>query len=600
MAIDVETAGMDFTDKQIIMLQIGDVDNQFVIDSRNVNTKPLKDLLNNPEMTWLGHNIKFDYKFIKRWMGADLQNVYDTMLAEVLINCGKKKHSGYSLGAVTQKYTGNVLDKEERNKFAYHGSSPYTRRQIEYGAADVRYLHTIKEKQEEQIKKLQLERVLELENKATLAFAEIEYNGFYFDAQTWLSVAAESKDALEALGEALDEIIRSKPELAKHIKKNLQIDIFGGLERDVNINYNSSSQMLKVFTDYGLNIESVNALELKKYRRDPFVSKYLEYKEKAKVISTYGEGFLDYMSADKKIRTVFWQILNTGRVSSGDKFMHLPNLQNIPRNNTFRNCFLPAKGNKIVSVDYSGQELSIIADGAKDPIWIEAKTKGQDLHSVCAEMVFGDTWREAAEEDCNYYKNDKAKCDCAEHGKLRTFVKCINFGLAYGMSKYKLSDTLNIDLDEADKMIEDYFKAFPHIKIFLERLGNYGKTKGYIRTYRPFSRIRWFTDTWSGSWNTPPQELGAIERASKNTPIQGTGADMIKLALVRILDYIRTTKFPAKLITQVHDEIGVEVPADRAQEWAEIQVKIMEEAGAEIITSLKMDVDYTITDKWSK
>ena len=289
---------------------------------------------------------------------------------------------------------------------------------------------------------------------------------------------------------------------------------------------------------------------------------------------------------DGKVRTSFWQILNTGRVSSGNKEDKKPNMQNIPADNKFRNCFHAREGYKLVSVDYSGQELGIIASGSKDPVWMKAREEEADLHSICADMVFKEKWREA---------------DADGKKKLRTMIKTINFGLAYGMSKFKLADTLDISVDDAEALIEQYFSEFPKIGGFLNNLGNYGKYYGFIRTFSPYRRIRWFENWQSGmSPKRDFKELGAIERMSKNTPIQGTGADMIKLAMIMIRNKIKTLDYPAYLVTQVHDEIGVEVPNDKAEEWAEIQSELMRQAGAKIIPDFPMGVDYTISREWCK
>tara|TARA_R110000824_G_scaffold197851_1_gene381575 strand:- start:2958 stop:3737 length:780 start_codon:yes stop_codon:yes gene_type:complete len=259
-------------------------------------------------------------------------------------------------------------------------------------------------------------------------------------------------------------------------------------------------------------------------------------------------------------------------------------MQNIPARNEFRNCFTARDGYSIVSVDYSGQELAIIAYGSQDPVWIKCRENKEDLHSVCAELVFSKRW----------HTEDRTK--------LRTIIKTINFGLAYGMSKFKLSDTLNISIDEADKLIKKYFTAFPNIKAFLNKLGMYGVKYGHIRTFKPFRRIRWFPGWYEGIWNSQKdfKLKGAIERASKNTPIQGTGADMIKQAMVLIREHIKMFKLPCYIVTQVHDEIGVEVRDDFAEDWAKLQCKLMKEAGATIIKGFDMTVDYTITKKWSK
>ena len=423
--------------------------------------------------------------------------------------------------------------------------------------------------------------------EVSLAFADIEFNGLSFNSEKWLEIADDSEIEVKHMEDELDKMIYAL-KLTKFIKKSFQTDLFIKAEqiRKIDIKWSSPTQVLKVFKEYGLDIEKVNAFELSKHKNKAFITKYLKYKEIQKVVSTYGKSFLKYIMKDGKIRTSFWQILNTGRVSSGNREDRKPNMQNIPADNKFRNCFHARKGFKLVSVDYSGQELGIIASGSKDPVWMKAREEEADLHSICADMVFKEKWREA---------------DVDEKKKLRIMIKTINFGLAYGMSKFRLSDTLQIPVDEAELLIKQYFTEFPKIKGFLTGLGNYGKRYGHIRTFKPFRRIRWF-DNWHNNMHFKKdfKELGAIERVSKNTPIQGTGADMIKLAMVMIRNKIKTLSYPAYLVTQVHDEIGVEVREDKVNEWAEIQSELMRQAGAKIISDFPMGVDCTISNEWCK
>ena len=586
IGVDTETEGKDFTRKNIVMFQIGTKEIQYVIDTRYISIEPLRDILEDTKYhVKIFHNIKFDYKFIKSNYNIEVENIYDTMLAEGVLHCGKDKH-GYSLNRLTQRYLGVTLDKEVRNKFIGLDGKPFTAEQICYGAKDVQYLIEIMDLQLDGIFKLGLHYVLILENKAALAFADIEYNGLCFDQDSWLKNAQVNETEVTLLEQELDQCIVDN-NLDDFISDHVQLDFFTPVEdlRKVNVKWSSPMQVKNVMERYlDTSLEKVNAFELSKYKDRPFVGKYLKYKEKQKISSTYGKSFLKYVMKDNKVRTSFWQILNTGRVSSGSKEDHKPNMQNIPARNQFRNCFHARDGHSIVSVDYSGQELAIIAYGSQDPVWIKCRQNHEDLHSVCAELVFGDKW----------HTGDKKK--------LRNMIKTINFGLAYGMSKFKLSDTLNINVDEADKLIKKYFSAFPNIKSFLDKLGWYGVMNGHIKTFKPFRRIRWFENWYPGVHNSHKdfKIKGAIERASKNTPIQGTGADMIKQSMILIREEIKRNDYPCYMVTQVHDEIGVEVRDDFAEEWVHIQCELMRKAGKMIVEGFEMSVDYTITKKWSK
>jgi DNA polymerase I-like protein with 3'-5' exonuclease and polymerase domains len=584
VGVDTETDGKDFTRKKIVMFQIGTADVQYVIDTRTVSIEPLRAYLEG-SATKIFHNVKFDYKFIKSNYNIEVNNIYDTMLAECILHCGKDKW-GYSLNSLTQRYLEISLNKEIRNKFIRLEGRPFTSEQICYGAQDVQFLLKIMDIQLKEIQKLDLYALLLLETKASLAFADIEYNGLCFDQESWLANADNNEGLVQELALKLDdEIIVNN--MKDFINDYVQLNMFTPADelRKVSVKWSSPIQVKKVMNSYlNINLDKVNAFELYKYKDKPLVTKYLQYKEKQKISSTYGKSFLKYIMKDGKVRTSFWQVLNTGRVSSGSKEDRKPNMQNIPARNEFRNCFTAREGYSIVSVDYSGQELAIIAYGSQDPVWIKCRKNNEDLHSVCAELVFGDKW----------HTGDKKA--------LRTMIKTINFGLAYGMSKFKLSDTLNISVDEADLLIKKYFSAFPNIKAFLNKLGQYGVDYGHIRTFKPFRRIRWFPGWYKGIAYAPQdfKTKGAIERASKNTPIQGTGADMIKQSMILIREHIKKFNLPCYIVTQVHDEIGVEVRDDFAEEWAKLQCKLMKEAGAMIIKGFDMTVDYTITKKWSK
>jgi len=193
------------------------------------------------------------------------------------------------------------------------------------------------------------------------------------------------------------------------------------------------------------------------------------------------------------------------------------------RQNDYRNCFIPGRdGWSLVGSDYSSQELCVIATLSQDPIFIDALKTGKDLHSVCAELVWGTQWTDATDKDCAFYKLKedgqpaKAKCKCAGHGKLRDDTKAVSFGLAYGLSPKGLANDIHVTVEEASQIFDRYFIAFEGIKSILDGFGEYGKNNGFIRTIAPFRRKRYFP-YWNGP-STAKGLLSQIERASKNMP----------------------------------------------------------------------------------
>jgi DNA polymerase-1 len=597
LGVDTETEGFDFTTKKMIMFQIGDTDNQYIIDTRFISIEPLREILEDKNIIKIFHNAKFDYKFIKKWSDITCEGIYDTFLVELVISCGKSL--GYALKDLCKRYLNVELNKDVRNQFIGLTGQPYKNDQIVYGAKDVEYLCKIKELQLPTIQKYKLENVVKLENEVVKSFADIEYNGLDLDIEAWKKLEDLNTDKAVNLVEQLDVMIKQDHRLQKFVAKYIQADMFTPIEelRDIDVKWTSPKQVLEVFQTIIPKLDNVNGKQMYKYRfKYPLIDKYVKYKEAMKLCTSYGEAFFKNLSSDNKIHTNFHQILDTGRVSSSK-----PNMQQIPADNSFRNCFIAPDGWSFVSADYSSQELNVIAFGSKDPVWLEALEEGQDLHSTCAELVYGDQWLTSGEDDCAYFAK-KEKCNCPSHKKLRTNVKTINFGLAYGMGPNKLSDTLNIELEAAKTLIEKYFEAFPAIKGFLEKLGNFGKKYGYIKTFPPYNRKRWFTNWYPRIWDnkSSSMELGSIERASKNTPIQGASADMTKKALVMMRNHIKMTRTPVKLVMTVHDQIDTICRDDYVDEWKQIMKMLMDVAADEIVTNGLLKAEVTVSNCWEK
>lgn len=420
-----------------------------------------------------------------------------------------------------------------------------------------------------------------------------------FNKEAWLKLAANNKSSVINYENQLDELVKQEPKLHKFVKKYIQINMFGEIEdgytneREINILWSSPSQVDKVFKNLGLQLESTSEKFLSKYQKTyPLIKTFIDYKKQQKLVTTYGEDFLSYINQKtKRIHTSFWQIAETSRVTSGSKQERAPNMQNIPATNEYRNCFIPKPGFKIVSCDFSGQELRLCAEGSQEPLWVNAYKEGKDLHSEVASMVFNIP-----------IENVKDKPDFLRGKSYRDAAKTINFGLLYGMSKFKLSDTLNIGVKEADKIIKDYFKATKTLNLYLHKCRKYGLTNGFIRSFRPYSIIRYFPKWKDIEEKGDFKAIGEIERASMNTPIQGSGAQMVKRALHLIRTYIKTNNLQNKvfIVMTVHDQIDCEVEESFASDWSIIQQRLMKEAGEEFIKTIPVLSDITIADCWTK
>lgn len=245
----------------------------------------------------------------------------------------------------------------------------------------------------------------------------------------------------------------------------------------------------------------------------------------------------------------------------------------------------------MVSCDFSGQELRLAAHGSKDPLWVNAMLNGEDLHSIVASNVFNIP-----------IENVRDKPEFLKGKSYRDVAKTINFGLIYGMSKFKLSNTLGISVEDADKIIKDYFKNTKDLNQMLEQYKQFGLDNGYIRSYSPYRIIRYFPKWKANRSEMDQKDIGSIERQSMNTPVQAGGSQMCKRALYLVRKYIKDNELQdlVYIVMTIHDQIDCEVIDWFAEEWSLIQKNIMEEAGREIITNVPVLSEITISDCWSK
>ena len=338
-------------------------------------------------------------------------------------------------------------------------------------------------------------------------------------------------------------------------------------------NVNSTKQLREVlFDELGLTPQkktktgySTDAASLEKIRdQHEVVDLLLDYREVEKLRSTYGQGLLDVVEDDGRIRATFNQtVARTGRLSSED-----PNLHNIPVRTAlgreFRKAFVPRDGYELLVADYNQIELRVIAHLTDDPGLVHAFESGEDIHNATAASVFG-------------VKPDKVNTE------QRSRAKMVSYGLAYGMEAYGLGQRLGISTGEASEILEAYFLAFPSVKSFMDEIVEKTKVTGYTETL--FGRRRPIPDLNSPNFRVRQ----AAERQAMNAPIQGLAADIFKIALVEIDHALTEMKAQSALVLQVHDEVILELHPDEIPEIRELTVTKMSEA-AELRVPLEVHV----------
>lgn len=591
-SIQLDTETTDFCPHKgsLVAMQIGDQKNQFVIDARFIDIGVFKQLIETK--LCLLHNAKFDYKVLKK-KGIILDKVWDTFLVEGVIFNGYDNHQrGLGLSDLVYNYLDKHLEKETRNSFATIGANPVNTRQIVYSGNDVKYLHDIAVKQYALVHKFDLFEATRIENEVFKALGDIEYNGMLLDVEKWKANTKEYVLLLSEIEKDLDKMVLEDKKLKKVYHPSGLMNLFGFEERQLSINYKSNQQIDTILRHLGIYIDSTSTPELKKVKgKHPIIPEIIKYRKTAKIVSTYGETFLKNINpVTGRVHTNFWQIRNTFRVSSGDKDNNNPNLQNIPADPKFRNCFVAPKGYRWFSSDYKGQEMRLLADFSGEDKLIDAINRGEDVHCFAYNEMTGESITE----------DDKDK---------RNKVKPINFGKPYGMGPPKLADSLGITLKEAEDLFDKYEKAFPKLTAYLKRSADFGKANEYMLTNPIHKGRRWFPmmkyvkearNSASPDWKFIFTHEGATERESMNLPIQGTGAVIMKEALIAARNIIIEHGFDAKLISTVHDELSIEFVEHIEQELACLINGAMVEVGNKYVKKVDMAVDYTINNYWTK
>ncbi len=496
--------------------------------------------------------IKFQYGYLQ---GMETDGLFDVLIAAYLLNPLK---NDYSIADIAHEH----LDLTIKEKSLLLGKSSWQEALIEKPEEFLEYagdaVHAIWKSWpvlEEKLKQADMEKLFaEIEMPLTRVLHDMEMEGIRANPQALMDYG----DALvERIGE-LEKSIHEKAGEAFNINSPKQLGeiLFGKMKlpggKKTKTGYSTAADVLEKLAE-----------------EHPIASEILEYRGLAKLKSTYADGLLPCIGPDGRIHTTLNQTITaTGRISSTE-----PNLQNIPMRmelgRLIRRAFIPKEGYLFTDADYSQIELRVLAHMSGDEQLIEAYRMDADIHRITASRVFHTPFEEVTDLQ-------------------RRNAKAVNFGIVYGISSFGLSQDLSISRKEASEYIEEYFKTYPGVKAFLDREVASAKEKGYSVTL--FERRRPVPELKSS--NFMQRSFG--ERVAMNAPIQGTAADIIKIAMIRVWRRLAKENLKSRLILQIHDELLIETAPGEEEEVARILTEEMK-AAASLSVTLETDL-HTGTD----
>lgn len=639
IALDTETSGLDPHSCELLSIQFGDFDQQFVIEySPNILEK-LKPLLLRKDVVWVLQNAKFDLQFFYKH-DIILENIFDTYLAEGVLYCGfdDVKLPNYvrkSLDVLVLKYCGVLLNKSIRGTINRVG---LTDKVIEYGANDVKYLIPVMTSQMVKIKEDGLWGAVKLDNKFVKVLAYIEYCGIYLNKEKWLAKMEDDSKKLSDMEFALNKWVFERFG-DKYVNK--QLDLFSAAKR-CSLNWSSSKQIIPIFKELGVDTkvrdkktgkmkDSIEAKHIvKQVHVSPLIQMYIDYKKAQKLVTTYGQNFLDAINPKTgRIHATFWQIMNTGRTScgSGDNKDddNSINLQNIPSDKITRGCFTNQFENTIlVDCDYSQQEDRMYTQLSKEPALIDFyndTTRKRDGHSFTAKLCFPKELKDVPEEEVKHERPD-----------LRSKAKGAKFAILFGGVGDTIAKNLGLSKEEGDEVYDAYMKAFPKLKEYFDYIKPIVVKNGYVyfnkvtgrrSYYQIFDEYERLSRTIDKQWweNYKQHKFhqtedfltyykptckrffnlrGDLERRALNFPCQGSASDMSKLAGVWFFDWILKENLfdKVKISNFVHDEYLLETPKDIADKCAKALKECMEKAGRVFIDVVPVIAEPEITTVW--
>lgn len=521
----------------------------------------LRPLFADAAVAKTGQNIKFDIEVL---MTAGIETrgfKYDTLLLHYLLD----PESRHGMNHMARAYLN--YSPIEITTLIGSGARQITmdmvpvERVAEYAAEDADVTLRLKEVLWPQVVEQGLEKLYrEIEEPMIDVLADMEMTGVRVDTQILRDSGSELAGQLEGLEQRIRELA-GEPDLNVNSARQLGEALFGKLKIDPKPKLTKTKQ-------YRTDEEYLQSLA----EGNPIIALILEYRGIKKLLSTYIEALPQLVNpVTGRVHTSFNQAVTaTGRLSSSN-----PNLQNIPirdaQGREIRKAFVPADGEHLLlSADYSQVELRLMAHLSGDPALLEAFGKGEDIHAATASLLFGTPLAEVTSDQ-------------------RRKAKTANFGIIYGISAFGLSQRLNIPRGEAKEIIDGYFRSYPGVREYMEQVIDHAKTDGYVTTI--FGRKRFLPDIGSGNATV----RGLAERNAINAPIQGSAADVMKIAMIRVWHELRERGLRSKLVLQVHDELVIDTYKPEQEQVAQIVVEAMEGAAK---LRVALTVDYGIGTNW--
>lgn len=629
IGVDTETTGLDPHKDTILSLQLGNNEDQYVIDCTSVDIENYRPILENKNKLLLLWNAKFDLQFFFKHKIVPYK-VWDGYVVEQLMHLGlSHKEYSASLKTACKTYLGVDMDKTIRGQINWKGLSDDV---ITYAAGDVEHLERIMDLQKAKLAKLGLTKAVPYENKFVIPLAYMEYCGIRMDTERWKAkMAQDAKRRDEALLKCNMWIVNHFKEgdhiWVGDIKKrkvmlvwiNREGNLWTGydLTPQVGLNWNSTDHMTTLFNMLGVDTSQGIEADLLKKQKDKcsLIPLYVAYKEAAKATSAFGQNFLDQLDEESRIHTRFHQFgTKTGRISSGGKdgSSQKVNLLNLPRDAETRACFVSNPGNKFVSIDYSGQESFIMADITGDKAMLDELNHGEgDMHTLSAKMLY------------DIPKDMKASEVKKKFHDERQQAKTLEFAVFYGSQGRAVANKLNLSNEEASELYEKFMDGFSGLRTYQDFRRKDWTDKGYILINKKtghksfvsyFSEYKKDAKEFSGNafWNDYrarkkenihdplvqrvrefSKRKSGIERNSINYPVQGTGALCMKTAMVNFFEWLRREGllFKVLLCVMPYDEVCFEAPDAVADKCANKMRECMVKSGAYFVTKCSLDAE---------